>query len=210
MALERLHADPAWQVIGLLTTVNRQHDRIAIHGIRREVLEAQAAALSLPLLTAEMDWPGSNEAYLEAWMDALDNARHRWPELQHCAFGDILLPDARVWRERQMRSCGWESLFPLWGEDTAALARHFIERGHRANIACVDTTQLDAAFCGRYFNQALLAELPITADACGENGEYHTLVWGGPMFEHDLELIEGDSVLRDDRFQFQDFLLAHE
>lgn len=207
MALERLRADPGWRLVGLLTTVNRRQDRIAMHGIRRVVLEAQAKSLKLPLLTAEMDWPGSNEAYLESWHHALDEARQHWPQLDHCAFGDILLADVRAWREQQMTDCGWHSVFPLWGEDTGQLVQHFIGAGHRAHLVCVDTAQLDASFCGHAFDAALIDSLPNKVDPCGENGEFHTLTFGGPLFDGDLDLIVGESVLRDDRFQFQDFLL---
>ncbi len=208
MALQCLYDDPAWQVVGLLTTVNRKHERIAMHGIRRSVLEAQAASLGLPLVVAEMDWPGSNEVYLESWHQALNEAQARWPELSTCAFGDIHLADVRAWREQQMREHGRESVFPLWGEDTTRLARHFIDAGHRANLVCVDTEQLDGAFCGRAFDDALLSDLPDAVDPCGENGEFHTLAHGGPLFGHDLELTPGESVLRDERFQFQDYLLV--
>lgn len=208
MALERLRDVPDWQIVGLLTTVNRRHDRVAMHGIRRDVLEAQAAALGLSLVVAEMDWPGSNEAYLQSWHKALDETQARWPGLEHCAFGDIHLADVRAWREQQMREHGWNSVFPLWGEDTGRLARHFIDAGHRATLVCVDTQQLGAAFCGRAFDDTLLTELPDGIDACGENGEFHTLTHGGPLFRSDLFLVAGESVLRDERFQFQDYHLA--
>ena len=208
MALERLRSDPAWQLVGLLTTVNRKHERIAMHGIRRDVLEAQASSLGLPVVVAEMDWPGSNEAYLESWHRALDAAQSRWPGLETCAFGDIYLADVRAWREQQMRERGLKSVFPLWQEDSNALARHFVQAGHRARLVCVDTEQLDGAFCGRAFDDALLADLPDQTDPCGENGEFHTLAHGGPLFRRDLALLPGQSVLRDERFRFQDYLLA--
>ena len=113
MALQRLHADPAWEVVGLLTTVDREHERIAMHGIRRSVLEAQAEALNLPVIVAEMDWPGHNEAYLESWRLALAQVRERWPRLDQCAFGDIDLADVRAWREQQMTACGWVGVSPV-------------------------------------------------------------------------------------------------
>lgn len=207
MALERLRADPDWQVVGLLTTINRHHNRVAMHGIRRVVLEAQAESLRLPLVIAEMDWPGSDEAYLESWLGTLSEARRRWRTLDHCAFGDIALADVRAWREQQMTDCGWHSVFPLWGENTRQLAQHFLDAGHRAHLVCVDTEQLDARFCGRAFDTALIDSLPDKVDPCGENGEFHTLTFGGPLFDCKLDLIAGESVLRDERFQFQDFLL---
>ncbi|AND69354.1 ATP-binding protein [Dyella thiooxydans] len=207
MALQRLRADPHWQVVALLTTVNRTYDRIAMHGVRRDILEAQAASLGLPLLVVEMDWPGSNEAYEEAHAKALIEARMRWPGIRHCAFGDLFLQDVRDYRVRQLGQTEWRAVFPIWGEDTSALSRRFVAEGHRAMLCCVDTQQLDAAFCGRAYDGALLDALPVGVDPCGERGEFHTLSCGGPLFRTPLRLRRGESVLRDERFQFTDFLL---
>ena len=126
MALQRLRADPHWQVVALLTTVNRTYERIAMHGVRRDILDAQAAALELPLLVVEMDWPGSNEAYEQAHADALAQARMRWPGIRHCAFGDLFLQDVRDYRVRQLGKAEWRAVFPIWGEDTVALSRRFV------------------------------------------------------------------------------------
>ncbi|MEW5834860.1 MAG: ATP-binding protein [Pseudomonadota bacterium] len=207
MALQRLRADPHWQVVALLTTVNRTYDRIAMHGVRRAILEAQAESLGLPLLAVEMDWPGSNEAYEEAHARALAEARMRWPGVRHCAFGDLFLQDVRDYRVRQLGQAEWRAVFPIWGEDTSALSRRFVAEGHRAMLCCVDTQQLDAAFCGRAYDGALLDALPVGVDPCGERGEFHTLSCGGPLFRTPLRLRRGESVLRDERFQFTDFLL---
>ena len=207
MALARLRADPQWHPVGLLSTVNRTYGRVAMHGIRHEVLLAQAGALDLPLVEAAMDWPGNNEAYEEAHAAALAEAARRWPGLRHCAFGDLFLEDVRDYRVRQLGRAGWRAVFPLWGEDTAALSRRFVGEGHRAALCCVDTQQLDAGFCGRDFDRALLDALPSGVDPCGERGEFHTLSFGGPLFRRTLKLHRGESVLRDGRFQFTDFLL---
>ena len=207
MALQRLRADPHWQVVALLTTVNRTYERIAMHGVRRDILDAQAAALELPLLVVEMDWPGSNEAYEQAHADALAQARMRWPGIRHCAFGDLFLQDVRDYRVRQLGKAEWRAVFPIWGEDTAALSRRFVAEGHQAMLCCVDTQQLEASFCGRAFDGALLDALPAGVDPCGERGEFHTLSFGGPLFRTSLALRKGESVLRDERFQFTDFLL---
>ena len=207
MALQRLSADPHWQVVALLTTVNRTYERIAMHGVRRDILDAQAAALELPLLVVEMDWPGSNEAYEQAHADALTQARMRWPGIRHCAFGDLFLQDVRDYRVRQLGKAEWRAVFPIWGEDTAALSRRFVAEGHQAMLCCVDTQQLEAGFCGRAFDGALLDALPAGVDPCGERGEFHTLSFGGPLFRTSLALRKGESVLRDERFQFTDFLL---
>ena len=207
MALQRLRADPQWQVVALLTTVNRTYGRIAMHGVRRDVLLAQADALDLPLLEVGMDWPGSNEAYEAAHERALAEARMRWPGIRHCAFGDLFLQDVRDYRVRQLGRAQWRALFPIWGEDTAALSRRFVGEGHRALLCCVDTQQLAADYCGRPYDGALLDSLPSGVDPCGERGEFHTLSCGGPLFTRELRLRRGESVLRDERFQFTDFLL---
>lgn len=209
MTLGRLRADPSWHVVGLVTTVTANHDRIAMHGVRRTVLAAQAAALGLPVVEAVLTWPSHNDAYEEAFAAALDTARQRWPTLAHIAFGDLFLADVRAYREAQLdRIGGWTGVYPLWGEDTAALGRRFVADGHRATLCCVDTTQLDAGFCGREYDHALLDALPSSVDPCGENGEFHTLSYGGPLFTHDMVIVRGESVLRDERFQYTDFLLG--
>ena len=207
LALQHLRADPHWHVVALLTTINRSYQRVAMHGIQRDVLLAQTEALGLPLLEVSMDWPGSNEAYELAQAAALVEARMRWPGVRHCAFGDLFLQDVRDYRVRQLGRENWRAVFPLWGEDTTRLARRFVGEGHRAMLCCVDTQQLDAAYCGRDFNGTLLDTLPAGVDPCGEHGEFHTLSYGGPLFRTTLPLRRGESVLRDERFQFTDFLL---
>lgn len=208
MALARLRGAPRWNPVALLTTLTRDFGRISMHGIRREVLQAQAESLGLPVLECLIDSPSSNEAYAAAMEDALRTAQERWPGTDHCAFGDLFLDDVRAWRERQLARAGWTGVFPLWGSDTRALARGFGARGHRAVLACVDTTQLDARFCGREYDARLLDELPAGVDPCGEHGEFHTLSYAGPLFARPLSLQRGGSVLRDGRFQYTDFTLA--
>jgi uncharacterized protein (TIGR00290 family) len=207
LALQRLRADPAWEVVGLLTTLNRNYRRVAMHGVHRDVLLAQTSALGLPLVEVPLDWPGSNEAYEEAHARALAEARMRWPGIRHCAFGDLYLEDVRDYRVRQLGRENWRAVFPLWGEDTAALSRRFVGEGHRAVLCCVDTQQLDGDFCGRDYDAALLDTLPAGVDPCGERGEFHTLSYAGPLFRQPLRLRRGESVLRDGRFQYTDFLL---
>ncbi|HET6631958.1 MAG TPA: ATP-binding protein [Rhodanobacteraceae bacterium] len=207
MALARLRADPRWRVVGLLTTVTRTWQRIAMHGIRRDVLHAQARALRLPVLEAGIDWPADNASYERAHQEALARAAERWRGLRHCAFGDIFLADVRDYRIRQLGQAGWRAEFPLWGEDTGTLSRQFIADGHRAHLACVDTSQLDARFCGRTYDATLLDALPAGVDPCGERGEFHTLAFGGPLFNAELPLRRGESLLREERFQYTDFLL---
>jgi uncharacterized protein (TIGR00290 family) len=207
LALQKLLADPRWRVAGLLTTINRDYRRVAMHGVRLEVLHAQVAALELPLIEVLLDWPGSNEAYEAAHSQALIEARMRWPGIRHCAFGDLFLEDVRDYRVRQFGRDDWQAVFPLWGEDTATLSRRFVAEGHRAMLCCVDTSQLDPEYCGRHYDAALLDALPAGVDPCGERGEFHTLSYAGPLFRQPLKLRPGESVLRDERFQFTDFLL---
>ncbi|MGQ4582862.1 Dph6-related ATP pyrophosphatase [Lysobacter sp. F60174L2] len=196
------------RVLGLLTTVTAGYERIAMHGIRRDVLHAQADAVGLPLIESVIPQGCDNDTYEAAFAAALADARERWPGLDTIAFGDLYLADVRAWREALCARHGWTIRTPLFGTDTAALARTMIAGGLRTQLCCVDTGQLDAAFSGRAFDDALLAELPPGCDPCGENGEFHTLVHAGPMFERPLRIERGETVLRDGRFAFTDFVLA--
>ncbi len=195
-------------VVGLLTTVTSGYERIAMHGIRRGILHAQAAATGLAVLEATIPPQCDNATYERAFMDALAAARARWPDLQTIAFGDLFLADVRAWREALCARLGWTPVFPLFGSDTAVLAQQMLAGGLQASLCCVDTTQLDAVFSGRAFDVALLADLPAGVDPCGERGEFHTCVHAGPMFDRPLVLTRGDTVLRDGRFAFTDFVLV--
>lgn len=196
------------RVVGLLTTLNGDFHRVAMHGIRRDVLLAQAAATGLPLLESVIPHGGDNNTYEAAFAASLATARERWPGIETIAFGDLLLADVRDWREALCDRHGWRIETPLFGADTAALAREMVAGGLRTRLCCVDTQQLDAGFSGRLFDASLLAELPDDCDPCGENGEFHTLVEAGPMFSAPLQLEQGETVLRDGRFSFTDFRLA--
>jgi uncharacterized protein (TIGR00290 family) len=196
------------EVVGLLTTITEGYERIAMQGIRVDVLRAQAAAAGLPVLEARMPQRADNPTYEATFAAALQRARERWPDLRQIAFGDLFLADIRRYREALCAHRGWTPLFPLFGSDTTRLAREMIAGGLRAHVCCVDTQQLDAAFSGRAFDGELLADLPDAVDPCGENGEFHTCVSAGPMFSSPLSLQAGESVLRDGRFQYTDFLLV--
>ena len=196
------------RVVGLLTTVTAGYERIAMHGIRRDVLHAQADAVGLPLIESVISQGCDNDTYEASFAAALRTAGERWPGLHTIAFGDLRLADVRAWREALCDRHGWRIQTPLFGTDTAVLARTMIAAGLRTHLCCVDTEQLDAAFSGRLFDHELLAELPGTCDPCGEDGEFHTLVSAGPMFARPLRIERGESVLRDGRFAFTDFLLA--
>lgn len=208
MALAALRDDPAWRVVALLTTITGTFERVSMHGIRRDVLQAQVASIGLPLIECRIDWPSSNVAYEAAHADALRQARERWPGLRHCAFGDLFLEDVRAYRERQLAGAGWSGIFPLWGADTRELSRSFHAQGHRAVLTCVDTQQLDGSFSGREYDPSLLRDLPAGIDPCGERGEFHTLSYAGPLFNEPLRLERGASSLRDNRFQYTDFTLS--
>jgi len=195
------------EVVGLLTTITREYDRISMQGIRRSVLHAQAGATGLPLIEAMIPARCVNDDYEQAMAAALADAARRWPSLHTVAFGDLFLEDIRAYRVRSLAKLGWEVLTPLFGTDTAALAREMIDGGLRAQLCCVDTQQLDARFAGSAFDTTLLAALPTGIDPCGENGEFHTCVWSGPMFDAPLALLKGDTELRDGRFAYTDYAL---
>jgi uncharacterized protein (TIGR00290 family) len=196
-------------VVALLTSITIGDARSSMQGVRREVLHSQDGAAGLPLIEAAIPAACDNATYEAAMAGALAQATARWPALRTAAFGDLLLEDLRAWRQAQCARAGWEVMTPLFGADTAQLARDMIAGGLRARLCCVDTQQLDASFAGRDFDAALLDDLPAGVDLSGENGEFHTCVAAGPMFTRPLALERGDTVLRDDRFAYTDFLLDH-
>ena len=203
-----LRADPAVDVVAVLTTITRDYDRISIHGVRRAVLDAQVAALGLPLIEVTIPAAANNAAYEEAFAATLAAVRDERPDVRHMAFGDLFLADVRAYRERVLPPLGWTPVFPLWGRDTRALAHEFVGAGYRAILTCVDTTQLGAEFAGREFDASLLAELPATVDPCGERGEFHTCVYAGPIFRDPLPVRAGERIRRDGRFEYCDVTLV--
>jgi uncharacterized protein (TIGR00290 family) len=190
------------EIVGLLTTVNMEFDRVAMHGTRRSVLEAQGRAAGLPLWVVPLPWPCSNEDYEQRMREVCDRAVSEG--VNAIAFGDLFLTDIRAYREAQLQSTGLQPLFPLWQQPTATLAREMIAHGLRAKLTCVDTKQLAADFAGREFDEELLAELPLGIDPCGERGEFHTCVYAGPMFHSPIPLEPGELVTRDG-FAYADF-----
>ncbi len=206
LALQALRADPKIEVAGLLTSVTRGYERISVHGVRRSLLERQAERLRLPLFTIELDPAATNDAYEKAFLSALERVRRELPEVTAIAFGDLFLADVREYRERLLGSTGFEPIFPIWGLDTAELARRFVRDGFAARIVCVDTTQLDGAFAHRVFDDSLLADLPPGVDPCGERGEFHTFVSDGPGYDGPVEYTVGETVLRDERFAYGDLI----
>jgi uncharacterized protein (TIGR00290 family) len=203
--LHLLRQQAGIEIAGLLTTVNTKLDRVAMHGTRRAVLEAQAAAAGLPLWVVPLPSPCSNELYDKLMYDAMRRAIEAG--VKEIAFGDLFLRDVRdvrPIREKQLKPIGLKPLFPLWGIPTDKLAREMIDFGLRAKIVCVDKKQLPDSFAGREYDRGLLRDLPPSADPCGERGEFHTCVYAGPMFSSPIQL-EGGEVVERDGFVFADF-----
>ncbi len=203
LALHALIADGEAPPSALITTLTAEHERISMHGVRRELLRRQADAVGIELVEVRIPAGASNEEYERAWAAALGA-----PPLagaQEIAFGDLYLGDVRAYRERQCAAAGRRAWFPLWGRDTRALAERFLALGFRARIACLDPGRLPAAFAGRDYDARLLAELPAGVDPCGENGEFHTFVHDGPGFRAPVACRPGEVVQRDG-FVFADLL----
>jgi uncharacterized protein (TIGR00290 family) len=202
-ALQALRSLPEVEVVGLLTTVNETFARVPMHAVRRELVEAQAAALELPLTVAAIPHPCPNATYEEVMARTTTAARAAG--IEAIAFGDLALEEVRRYREQMMSGTGLTPLFPLWGRSTGELAREMIAADLRAVVTCVDPRALPAELAGRPFDEAFLGALPPGVDPCGESGEFHTFVWGGPMFEHPIPIAVGQTVTRDG-FVFADVL----
>jgi uncharacterized protein (TIGR00290 family) len=200
-----LRGNPDVQLGALLTTINEPAQRVAMHAVRVDLLEAQAAALDLPLWKVPIPSPCPNEAYEAAMARAVGRAVAEG--FTHIAFADLFLEDIRRYREDRLAGTGLTPVFPLFGADTAALARDMIAGGLRARITCLDPRVLDRGFAGREFEAALLADLPASIDPCGERGEFHTFAYQGPMFRRPIPISTGITVERDG-FVFTDLQLV--
>jgi uncharacterized protein (TIGR00290 family) len=190
-----------YEVVGLLTTFNQAANRVAMHAVRRELVQAQAEAAGIPLWAVELPWPCSNADYQAAMSAACSKAVAQ--KVEAVAFGDLFLEDVRAYREKQMRDTGLQPLFPIWAQPTPELAQQMIAAGLRAKLTCVDPKVLDPSFAGREFDRRLLADLPPGVDPCGERGEFHSFAYAGPMFRHQLDVMVG-RVLNRDGFVFAD------
>jgi uncharacterized protein (TIGR00290 family) len=184
-----------YEIVGLLTTFNAAFDRVAMHGVRRELVEAQAASTGLPLWAVPLPWPCSNDQY-EAVM-AATCARAIGEGIEAVAFGDLFLEDVRRYREDCMRAAGLTPIFPLWQINTTQLIREMWAGALRCRIACLDPAKLPAAFAGRELDQLTVDEFPPGIDPCGENGEFHTFAYEGPMFAEAVQIQNGESITRD-------------
>ena len=194
-ALHVLRQNKEVEVAGLLTTVNSHFNRVSMHGTRKSLLEAQARAARLPLWEVPLPWPCSNEVYEQAMTTACQSAVEAG--VTAIAFGDLFLEDVRHYREDRLRGTGLTPLFPLWGRDTRALISEMLDGGLRARIVCVDPSKMPADLAGRDLNRDLVGSLPASVDPCGENGEFHTVAYAGPMFYEPIPIEPGECVARD-------------
>jgi len=193
--LHKLKQDPAVEIGGLLTTMNEAFDRVAMHAVRRTLLEAQSRAAGVPLRTIPLPWPCSNDDYEARMRAAVSQAVDEG--FTHVAFGDLFLEDVRRYREDKLAGTGLTPMFPLWGIPTAALAEEMVDGGLRAILTCVNPKCLDRSFAGRQFDRSLLRDLPEGVDPCGERGEFHSFAYGGPMYATQVAATAGDIVDRD-------------
>jgi uncharacterized protein (TIGR00290 family) len=204
LALYKLQQDGKYDVVSLLTTITADYDRVSMHGVRSTLLEQQADSLGIQIEKVTIPKECSNEEYDARMRDAIGRLREKG--IEAIAFGDIFLEDVRRYRESRLSGSGTDILFPLWKQDTKKLAREFIDLGFRAIITCVDTQMLSRSFAGKKFDIAFLSSLPSNVDPCGENGEFHTFVYDGPIFRRRIQFEVGEIVLRDDRFCFCDLV----
>ncbi|MDD5476819.1 MAG: diphthine--ammonia ligase [Candidatus Omnitrophica bacterium] len=204
MALYELQKVYNYKIWALLTTITDGYDRISMHGVRNALLEQQIESLGFPLEKIHISKDASNEEYELKMKNAL--LRYRTQGVCLVAFGDIFLEDLRTYREENLSRIGLKGIFPLWKRDTTALAHTFIDLGFKAVISCIDSKCLDKSFAGRVFDKQFLSELPLNVDPCGENGEFHSFVYGGPIFKSEIAYEKGEVVLRDNRFYYCDLM----
>lgn len=203
-ALYQLQQNPEVEVVGLLTTFNSEFNRSAIHGVRLELVRAQAAAAGLPLLETPLPWACSNQEYEALMEQALVRAKQELTP-DAVAFGDLFLEDIRCYREARMADTGLELMFPIWGVPTHELAESMIEAGLQAYVTCLNPKQVPESLAGACFDREFINGLPEAVDPCGENGEFHTFVWDGPMFNRPVMVTRGETVVRDG-FVYRDLI----
>jgi len=204
MALHELLKDKAYKVVSLMTVITKEYGRISMHGVREELLEFQAASLGLDLEKVFISKASGNKEYELNMRETL--MRYKKIGVEAVAFGDIFLEDLKKYREDRLREIGMEAIFPIWNRGSAKLAHTFLETGFKAVITCVDSKMLDGRFSGRLFDGQFLSELPSGVDPCGENGEFHSFVYDGPIFSKPIPCTIGKTVLRDQRYYYTDIL----
>ena len=204
MALHEISRRPDIRVVALITTVTADYKRISMHGVRETLLERQAESIGIPLEKVFISKNSSNEEYETKMRTLL--LKYKAEGVNSVAFGDIFLEDLKKYREDNLAKIGMNGIFPIWKRDSRELAERFIKNGFKAVITCVDTDKIDAKFAGRAFDEEFLKELPPTADPCGENGEFHSFAFDGPIFKTPIDFKIGETVLRDERFNYCDLL----
>lgn len=190
--------------ITLLSTITDKYERISMHGVREALIEKQAESLGCYLEKVFISPGCTNEEYGKKMEDAM--SKYKKLGVTKVAFGDLFLQDIREYREKNLQKAGMEAIFPVWGNNTGILANAFIELNFKAILTCVDTKALDGAFAGRLYDKRLLADLPENIDPCGENGEFHSFVFDGPIFKEKINFTVGEKTLRDERFEFCDLI----
>jgi uncharacterized protein (TIGR00290 family) len=206
MAAHQLLASEEFDIAALLTTVTEDFDRISMHGVRRELLERQAASLAIPLHTVMIPKDCPNEIYEARMREAFAHFKSRG--IIHIAFGDLFLADVKQYRDERLAEAGMTGVYPIWMRDTQELVRSFISLGFKAILACVDTHAIDASFAGREIDDRLLRDLPPSADPSGERGEYHSFVYDGPIFKRPIACRAGETAMRSQRFNYCDIVPA--
>jgi len=204
LALYELQSRHDHEIVSLLTTLTEEYDRISMHGIRSILLEQQANSLDLPIEKIYISKNSSNEGYEAKMREVLQ--KHLTAGVSSVVFGDIFLEDVRKYREENLSKIGMKAIFPIWKRDTTELAHRFIDLGFKAVITCVDSNVLDKIFTGRPFDEQFLSELPATIDPCGENGEFHSFAYDGPIFKKRVSYTKGEVILRDSRFWYCDLI----
>ena len=199
--LQRMHDH---EIVALLTTVTEDYDRVSMHGVRTILLEDQANSLGLPIEKVYLPKNSSNEAYEAKMSEVLQ--KYLGLGVSSVVFGDIFLEDLRKYREDNLSRIGMKGLFPIWKKDTVELSHEFIDLGFKAIVTCIDSNVLDKAFAGRLFDRQLLSDFPSTIDPCGENGEFHTFVYDGPIFQKRVSHLKGEVVLRENRYWYCDLI----
>lgn len=197
MTLFEIHNHSSFEVVSLLTTITEGYDRISIHGVRRTLLERQAEALGIPLHTVMIPFNATNEIYEECMGEVLVSFKNEG--IHKVAFGDLFLEDIRAYRERLLAQLGMQAIFPIWQRNTRQMVEDFIRSGFKAVIVCVDLKCLPSSFCGRMVDDQLLRDMPSQVDPGGENGEFHTFVFDGPLFKNKIDFVFGERVVREDR-----------
>ncbi len=203
-ALYKLQQDPTINLAGLFCTVNKEFDRVAMHGVRVELLQKQANSIGLPLEIIEIPYPCSNDDYETIMGEFV--ARVKGDDVECFAFGDLFLEDVRNYRVEKLAGSDIEPIFPIWGAPTEELSREMIDSGLRTVITCVDPRKIPEDFSGKEFTHDFLDSLPEGTDPCGENGEFHSFVFDGPMFKEQIDIVVGEVVTRDN-FVFADVML---